>query len=60
MGVEFKKLSEEEQKKLRRALDANALSGEEIRMDKETTFTLDERKVEESLVDAIKSVPVHY
>lgn len=60
MGVEFKKLSAEEQQKLRRALDANAL-GKPITMDaKDTSFVLDDREVEEALVNTIRSVPCHY
>ena len=61
MGVEFKPVSVEEQKKLRGALDANALEAKSITMDPLTTsFVLDERQVEEDLINAIHSVPCHY
>lgn len=61
MGVEFKPVSPEEQQRLRRALDANAKSGEPLKMDPlDTSFVLDDRQVEDELIDAIHSVPCHY
>lgn len=61
MPVEFQKTTPEEQQKLRRALDANALTGQPVKMDPATTsFILDDREVEESIINAIQSVPCHY
>ena len=61
MGVDFKPATEEEVTRLRRALDANALKGEAMRMQPgDTSFVLDEAQVTEDLINAIQSVPCHY
>ncbi len=61
MGVEFKKVSPEEAEKLRKALRSNAEVGTPLTMDpKDTSFQLDERQLEEELINTIKSVPCHY
>ena len=62
MGVEFKKLSEEETAKLRKSLRDNAETGRPLHMDPLTTgWVSDEGLTEEqALVNAIASVPCHY
>lgn len=61
MGAEFKPMTKEEQEKLRKALDANVLQAQPLRVaTKDTSFVLDEDELTESLINSIQSVPTHY
>lgn len=61
MGVEFKTVSPEEAEKLRKALRRNAEENIPLRMDPlDTTLILDERQLEEDMINAVRSVPCHY
>jgi hypothetical protein len=63
MGIEFKKLTAEETKTLGDALRRNADEGTPLRLDPLTTGWApgdDELDTDDSVINAIRLIPVHY
>lgn len=63
MGVEFRPLDEDEQKRLGKALRGNAEKGDALFMSPKDTRFLASDEADESIeqtIAAIRSVPVHY
>lgn len=59
--MEFVKLSQEESKKIRKALDANVFEGKPLQMEpSDTSFILDAEDIEQQLINTIQSIPCHY